>query len=293
MKKILITGADGQDGKILSNILIKNGYFVFGFVKKKITSNKIILFSIRNKKFSEIKKRIIEINPDSIVHFGLDNLSCNKSFLKKDYVKNLFFAKKLIDYVSENNSIQLIIISSSQIYKKTDKKINENSPVCATSYYLKFRIDSAYYLLRKKKLNNLQATVLILFNHDSKYHNPRFLLPRLVKAIKTNDIKFINKIYLENIAGDFSHAEDICNGIFLLIKQDANPDKLIFCSGKKTYINNIIFSLNKNLKKYLQPKAFPKTKKNLIDTNHLARKIIGWKPNKDMIVAAKEMYKSY
>lgn len=296
MKKILITGAEGQDGKILSEILIKNRYLAYGFVKKKIFFNNTTIFSTKNKKFSEIKKKIIEINPDSIVHFGSDNPSYNKSFLKKDFVKNLSFTKKLIDYICENNSIQLIIISSSQIFKKTEKKINENSPVCATSYYSKFRIDSAKYLLRKKKIYNLKATVVILFNHDSKYRNPRFLLPRLVKAIKINDIKFINKIYLENITGDFSHAYDICNGIFLLIKTSKNPDKLILCSGKKIYINDIIFFLNKNLKKYLPSKSFLKSSKsldNLIGTNHLARKIIGWKPNKDIFVAVKEMYKSY
>ena len=151
MKKILITGAEGQDGKILSEILIKNRYLAYGFVKKKIFFNNTTIFSTKNKKFSEIKKKIIEINPDSIVHFGSDNQSYNKSFLKKDFVKNLSFTKKLIDYICENNSIQLIIISSSQIFKKTEKKINENSPVCATSYYSKFRIDSAKYLLHKKK----------------------------------------------------------------------------------------------------------------------------------------------
>ena len=36
MKKIfLITGAKGQDGLILSDILIKKGYKVFGIIKKK------------------------------------------------------------------------------------------------------------------------------------------------------------------------------------------------------------------------------------------------------------------
>jgi GDP-D-mannose dehydratase len=37
MKKqtILITGAAGQDGIILSKILIKNQYQVYGFIKKK------------------------------------------------------------------------------------------------------------------------------------------------------------------------------------------------------------------------------------------------------------------
>ena len=34
-KRIIITGAMGQDGKILSNILLKNNYSVIGLIKKK------------------------------------------------------------------------------------------------------------------------------------------------------------------------------------------------------------------------------------------------------------------
>ena len=34
-------------------------------------------------------------------------------------------------------------------------------------------------------------TVLILFNHDSKYRNPRFLLPRIIRAIKKKEINYI------------------------------------------------------------------------------------------------------
>ena len=44
MKKIIITGALGQDGFILSKILLKNKYKVFGIVKnnKKKSLKKVI-----------------------------------------------------------------------------------------------------------------------------------------------------------------------------------------------------------------------------------------------------------
>ena len=35
MKKFLITGAKGQDGLILSKILIRKGHKVYGIIKKK------------------------------------------------------------------------------------------------------------------------------------------------------------------------------------------------------------------------------------------------------------------
>ena len=158
--------------------------------------------------------------------------------------------------------------------------------------YTKFRIKSAQYLFIKKRKFKLNATVLILFNHDSRYRNPRFLLPRLIKAIKNNNVNFIKKIYNEEIIGDFSHAEDICNGIYLLIKKDKNPDKLILSSGKKTYINKIIRLFYKKIKN-IKPNNKIKSQNNIIGNNQLARKTIGWKLKKNIIIAAKEIYKNY
>jgi len=292
MKKVIITGANGQDGVILSKLLIKKKYLVYKFIKKKIKSNRKNYFITLNKKFYNIKKEIDKIQPNIIIHLGSDNPSYNKKFLYKDYKKNLFFTKKIIDYVTNNNHIKLILVSSSKIFKKNTKKVTEDSPVYANDYYSKFRIESANYLLAKKNKHKLNATVLILFNHDSKFRNPRFLLPRLIKAIKKNNINFLKEIYHQNISGDFSHAEDICNGIYLLIKKNKNPDKLILSSGKRTYINKIIKKFNKKIN-FAKFKKKIKNQNIIIGNNRLAKKIIGWKINKNVIKAANEIYKNY
>ena len=114
-----------------------------------------------------------------------------------------------------------------------------------------------------------------------------------MKAIKNNNINFLKKIYYENISGDFSHAHDICMGIYLLIKKNKNPDKLILSSGKRTYINNIIETFYKKNIENLKFNKKIKSQKNLIGNNTLAKKIIGWEPKKNIIIAAKEIYNSY
>ncbi len=58
MKKVIITGANGQDGVILSKLLIKKRYFVYQFVKKKNILNKKNYFITLNKKFFRIKKKV-------------------------------------------------------------------------------------------------------------------------------------------------------------------------------------------------------------------------------------------
>ena len=103
-----------------------------------------------------------------------------------------------------------------------------------------------------------------------------------MKAIKKNNINFLRQIYHQNISGDFSHAEDICNGIYLLLKKEKNPDKLILSSGKRTYINNIIKIFFKKIKYTKLNKNFKKNH-NLIGNNQLAKRIIGWLLKKEDI----------
>ena len=91
---------------------------------------------------------------------------------------------------------------------------------------------------------------------------------------------------------DFSHAEDICQGICKIIFSRENFDKLILSSGKSTSINNIIrhvlkknkIKLDINLSQILNKKA-------LIGSNKIARKKLGWSPKKNIYVAADEIYR--
>lgn len=291
MKKILITGINGQDGIILSNILNKNKFQVFGFVNKKSKEIKNPnIYNIKNRKFKFIKKLLDKITPDVIVHLGSTNPSYSKTFKKIDYLFNVKITKFLINYITQKK-IKFIFPSSSVVFRKMSKKITENSQTKVTSYYAKFRIKSMEYLLAKKKQKKLNASIVILFNHDSKFRNKRFLLPRLIGSIKQNKIGFLKEIYKQNINGDFAHADDICNAIYLLISKNLNPDKIILSSGKRTYVNDTIDYFIPNFK-YRISNIQLNNFEGIIGNNTKAKKILHWKLKKKHLDAAKEIYKS-
>ncbi len=288
MKKIIITGIAGQDGKILSNKIDKKKFKIIGFSNKKIKKIRDVeIHNIKDKSLKGIQKILFSIKPDIILHLGSTNPSFNKKFKKLDYLDNLNFSKLLIDFSSKTKS-RFIFASSSMIYKKTLKKITENSKIKITDFYSKFRIDTSNYLLKHKKREKLNATVLILFNHDSIFRNKRFLLPRLIKSIKNKNFKFIKQIYKNNINGDFSHADDICEAIYLLIKKDINPDKLILSSGKRSYINNTI---EYYFPKFKSQKIKTLNNKSIIGNNSKAKKILKWKLKKTHLDAVKDLFK--
>ena len=133
----------------------------------------------------------------------------------------------------------------------------------------------------------------VLFNHDSIYRNKKFLIPRLVKMVKNKQYKKLNEIFKVNIIGDFSHAEDICCGLFKLISIKKNIDKLIFSSNKKTSINDVIkFLLKKNkIKKNFKLKIF-RAQESSIGDNTYTKKLLNWKLKKNIFKNIDELNKS-
>tara|TARA_B100000965_G_scaffold369910_1_gene357645 strand:+ start:2480 stop:3373 length:894 start_codon:yes stop_codon:yes gene_type:complete len=292
-KKIIITGALGQDGKILSKILLKKRYKVYGFLNKdkKSKIKNVIYKKINFKNLKRIKRELKKIEPSHVVHFGSTNPSygSNNNFFSENYITT----KNIIDAImSVNKNINFIFPNSSHIFFKKMKVSEKNNFIISNSY-TKFRIKIYEYMKTLKK-KNFKFTNLILFNHDSIFRRKNFLLPRIVKCVIKNDLKSIKKIYKENIIEDFSHAEDICNGIYLLIKKNICLDKLILSSNKATKVNDIINYLMINFT--TNTKINISVKKNInfiIGNNYLAKIILNWKIKKNIYSAVDEMYKDY
>ena len=294
-KNIVITGILGQDGQILTNILLNKGYNIIGVVKKipKKKKRKIKYQKINLLNHNKLSTFLDNSKLDTLIHLGTENPNYLELKRKKDfYKKNLKATKNLIDYFVGKKEKKLILVGTSQMYGKNTKKVNLNSKFNPKNSYAKFRVESYYYMKKKKTKKNTNISMAILFNHDSKYRKKKFLIPRLIKKIRSKDFEKIDEIYQENISGDFSHAEDICSGIYKLLVSKKNPNKLIFSSNKETRMNNIInylLKINKIKKSFI----LKSKKKSLtpIGDNSITKRILNWKTKKNIFVAAKELNK--
>jgi len=179
------------------------------------------------------------------------------------------------------------------MYGKKKKKVNENQIFYPNNSYAKFRVRGHKFLMKCKRKYNLYITTAILFNHDSVYRNKKFIIPRVIKAIKKRNIQFVKNIAKENICADFSHAFDICFAIYLLIKSKNNIDKIILSNGKLTYLNDIIKYISEITKFDLNLNQISRKNKKIVGNNSLAKKILNWKIKKNIFMAAKEMLPKY
>ena len=294
-KNVFITGGSGQDGQILTVLLKKKKINLTIFYKgKKPKTTRGVSFvkeNLLNKKKIDLffKKK----KPDIVLHLAANNPSYREKNYKV-FFKDNFLATKNIFYSTFeiNKKAKFIFCSSSQIFKKKNGFVSEKSKIYPTTDYTKFRIKSDLMMLKYKKKEKISYTNAILFNHDSIFRNKKFLLPRVVNAIIKKDYTFLNNIIRANIFADFSHAEDICHGLYKIVLSKVNLDKIILSSGKSTSVNNTIRHIIKKNKLKLDIKLNkPKIKKTLIGNNKIAIQKLNWAPKKNMNIAANEIYR--
>ena len=202
--------------------------------------------------------------------------------------QKIFFIQRLIAMLK----LSLYFVAPHKYLIKKKGSVNEKSKIKITTDYTKLRIDSDNLMLKYKQKNKIKYTNAILFNHDSKFRNKKFIIPKIIKAILKKDNVFLNNIIKKNIFADFSHAEDICSALYKLMFSTTNLDKIILSSNIKTSLNRIIYDvINKNnLKININFKKY-KINKSLVGNNNLAKKILKWRPKKNIYMAANEIYK--
>ena len=297
IKNILITGANGQDGKIILQKLYKrkiNLILIDKRFKKKIKRKNINYFEINLKDKKKLEKLFKYYKVDVVLNLASNNPNYRQNSYRKHYLENINNFKNLINnLIKYKNEVKFISCSSSRIFRKKNGLVNENSNISINDFYSKFRIETNDYLIKTKKRNkNFDFTNVILFNHDSLFRSNRFLLPRVIFALISKNQRFLNRIIKENIVMDYSHAEDICDALIKILFYKKKIKNIILSSGKKTYINDIIKYLIKKNKLDLKLN-YNNIKKSycIIGDNSYAKKTLKWKIKKNIFLAAQEIFK--
>lgn len=205
--KVLITGIYGQDGRIIEKKLNKKNLTIVGFVKRIDSSislnKKTIIFEDKLSNFFYTAKNLKKIQPNIIIHFACNNVnSSSENNFYNHYLSNIAsYLRLFISYFLFCKKTKFIFAGSSMMYDKYKKiTVDEKTSFNSKSYYGIYKIHCHKISLIFKKIFKLKYTTVILFNHDSKYRNKNFLLPRLIKAIKKKIIlllkRFIDIIYI-------------------------------------------------------------------------------------------------
>lgn len=303
-KKALIFGITGQDGAILSSILLKKNYEVFGIsrnknysnllklkindkIKKIITSNNNVVLDLLNKNFDEI-------------YFlgGQSNVVKSFSDIDQTYESQIKPVKFILNFIfnQKGKKSKFLYAASSEMFgeQKTKKKINENSFKNPASPYGLSKLISYEIIKEYRNTHNLPVCSAILFNHESSLRQKDYVIKKIIntaKQIKLNKKKFLS-IGNINIKRDWGWAEDYMKACNLILRKNRIDDYVI-ATGKTVALKKMIQLSFKS--QGLNWKKFTKVNKKFIRKFEIKeiyadiskiRKVLGWKPKyfyKDII----------
>lgn len=214
---IVITGANGQDGRILTHLLSRLGRDVLAVVSSKV-DKQTVFSNLKNvtvlRAASPLVMGLSEFSiksPEVLIHFaGASSVADSIRNPIDSLKRNINPSLEAMEFCIQR-SIPLLFPSSSEVFDRKNGQVDESSTHKPGSPYglSKSKISEIISALRAKGL--LRATVATLFNHESPLRPPGFL----TKSIATQAIAAISgetdSIVVKSLdsAKDFSWAPEL------------------------------------------------------------------------------------
>ena len=238
-KVALITGVGGQDGSFLAELLLEKGYIVHGIIRRSATFNTQNIDHIFDKLHlhhgdltdsMNIYNIVKKVNPCEIY-----NLAAMSHVKVSHDIENYTFQTNTLGVLSILQSVRnlgmektckIYQASTSEIFGNiTDGsfKLNEDSPQNPCSVYAISKYAAQQLCNMYRDAYGMFVVNSLLFNHESPRRGGTFVTKKITnyvgKYYKNNSIKPLELGNL-NAMRDWSHAKDMCYGIWLMLQQE-------------------------------------------------------------------------
>ena len=262
MKTALVTGATGQDGSYLIELLLEKGYIVHGIKRRSSSFNTGRLDHIYvdphfdNTNFflhygdltdsTNIIRLVQEIKPDEIYNLAAQS-HVQVSFETPEYTANADAVGTLrileaIRLLGMEDKTRFYQASTSELYGKVQEiPQTETTPFYPRSPYAVAKLYAYWMTVNYREAYGMHASNGILFNHESPVRGETFVtrkITRAVAAIKNGDQ---DRLYLGNIDAkrDWGHARDYVEGMWLILQQEV-PDDFVLATGETYSVRKFV-----------------------------------------------------
>lgn len=305
MKKALVIGSEGQDGKLLCLFLKNKKYDVWGLGRHAKNADSLtpnyIQFDLREYDSSAYEK-IINNDYDEVYYLAAFHQSSvgdanigEEDFFKLSFDINLHAFVKVLSIIHKFSlRTKVFYASSSLIFSGVNERVQSEStipsPVCLYSIS---KATAGHIADLYKEKYGLYVAVGILYNHESIYRPPHFLSKKIANDVRDLLENKISEIVIAdlNAETDWGYALDYVEAMWHILQLD-KPDKFIISSGESHKVSDwfdvISGNLKVNLTEYIKEnKSLLIRKKPVLIGNN--RKLIeaGWKPRasfEDMVI---------
>ncbi|MBN1569580.1 MAG: GDP-mannose 4,6-dehydratase [Acidobacteria bacterium] len=307
-KCALITGITGQDGSYLAELLLENGYRVYGMVRRSSSVEKTRIDHLYRDPHvtkvplyleygdladaSSMRHVLTIVQPDEVYNLAAQS-HVRVSFDQAEYTFDvtgsgvLRLLEAIRDYRdTANKEVRFYQASSSEMFGSSLPPQNEDTPFRPRSPYAVAKVASYWHTANYREAYHLHCSNGILFNHESERRGENFVTRKITRAAGLIKVGLQKKLFLGNLEAkrDWGHAKDYVEAMWLMLQQDA-PDDYVVATGEShsvtEFLDAVFSHLGLNWQEYVttDPYYFRPTEVDyLLGDSSKARRILNWRP---------------
>jgi GDPmannose 4,6-dehydratase len=252
-KRALITGITGQDGSYLAELLLNEGYEVFGMIRRLSTPNvwriEHLLERITLKPADLLDQlsllRLIEqVQPDEIYNLAAMSFvpaSWDQPMLTGEF--NSQGVTRMLDAVRRVDSkIRFYQASSSEMFGKVrEVPQTELTPFYPRSPYGVSKVFAHYITVNYRESYDMFAVSGMLFNHESPRRGLEFVTRKVTDGVARIKLGLQHKLSIGNLEAhrDWGFAGDYVRAMWLMLQQD-KPDDFVIATGISHSVKELV-----------------------------------------------------
>jgi len=261
-KSALITGATGQDGAYLAELLLGKGYVVHGIKRRSSSFNTArvdhlyrdpheagVRFHLHYGDVTDATNliRIVqETRPDEIYNLAAQS-HVQVSFETPEYTANADAIGTLrlleaIRILGREKLTRFYQASTSELFGKAQETPQkETTPFYPRSPYAAAKLYAHWITVNYREAYGMHASNGILFNHESPIRGETFVTRKITRAVAAIELGLQSTLFLGNLHAmrDWGHARDYVEGMWLIVQQD-EPDDYVLATGEAHSVREFV-----------------------------------------------------
>ena len=261
-KVALITGATGQDGALLAELLLRKGYIVHGAKRPSSSFNtgrvdhlyldphesgvRFFLHYCDVTDPINVLRVMEEVQPTEVYNLAAQSHVLT-SFEMPEYTSNvdalgtlrLLESIRVLKLMERTRFYQA---STSELYGRVREiPQTESTPFYPQSPYAVAKLYAYWITVNYRESYGLHASNGILFNHEGPTRGETFVTRKITRAVAAIESGRAQRLYLGNIDAkrDWGAAEDYVEGMWLMLQQP-QPDDYILATGETHTVREFV-----------------------------------------------------
>jgi GDPmannose 4,6-dehydratase len=321
-KRALITGITGQDGSYLAELLLQNGYEVYGVVRRvaledpehRLSRLLPILSQIHLRagsvdSFASVYETVAAIKPDECYHLAAQSFvsySFDDEFstLAANINGTHFVLAALRSIVPE---CRFYFAGSSEMFGQAEQvPQTETTRFQPRSSYGISKVAGFHLTRNYREASHLHASGGILFNHESPRRGFEFVTRKITHGVARILAGQTKRLALGNMDAkrDWGHAHDYVRAMWAMLQQNS-PDDYVIATGEthsvREFVEAAFAEAGLDYREYVvdDPQLHRPAEVNILQGDaSKARRVLGWSPAvrfhalvKEMVAADRELLK--